>query len=145
MIFLGVFKPLSEVRMKTWMVVLICVLLIIIAGGVVFKIKINQMIRFFVEYNLKNVDLQTVADGAYRGSFGKFVVFVDLEAKVSQHRITDITIVKEKCGKGYDGKKVIERVLQAQAVKVDAVAGATASSRCILIALEKALTAQQAK
>jgi uncharacterized protein with FMN-binding domain len=128
--------------MKKWLIGLACIVLVVIAAGVVFKIKINAMLKYFVEYNLKNVDLQTVADGTYRGSFGKFVVSVDLEAKVAQHRIVDITIVKESCGKGYDGKKVIERVLQAQAVKVDAIAGATASSRCILIALEKALTGQ---
>jgi uncharacterized protein with FMN-binding domain len=128
--------------MKKWLIGLACIVLVAIAAGVVFKIKINQMIKYFVEYNLKNVDLQTVADGTYRGAFGKFVVTVDLEAKVQQHHITDITIVKQSCGKGYDGKKVIERVMQAQAVKVDAIAGATASSRCILIALEKALTGQ---
>jgi uncharacterized protein with FMN-binding domain len=126
--------------MKKWLIVLVCIVLVVIAGGVTFKIKINQMIKYFVEYNLKNVDLQTVADGTYRGTFGKFVVSVDLEANVLQHRITDIKIVNQKCGKGYDGKKVIDRVLQAQSLKVDAIAGATASSRCILIALERALT-----
>ncbi len=131
--------------MKKWLIAFVCIVLVVVAGGAVFAIKINAMIKYFKEYNLTNVDLQTVADGTYRGSFGKFVVSVDLAATVQQHRIAEIKIVKEKCGKGYDGQKVIERVMQAQKLNVDAVAGATASSRCILIALEKALSGQPAK
>jgi uncharacterized protein with FMN-binding domain len=132
--------------MKKWIIVFVCIILVAVAGGVVFKIKINEMIKFFTEYKVKNVDLQSVADGTYRGSYGKFVVAVDLETNVQQHRIADIKIVNQKCGgKKYDGKKVIDRVLQAQSLNVDAITGSTASSKCILIALEKALTAQQAK
>jgi uncharacterized protein with FMN-binding domain len=131
--------------MKKWMILVVCIVLVAVAGGVVFKIKIDHMMKYFAEYPLKNVDLQTVADGAYRGSFGKFVVAVDLEANVKQHRIADIKIISQKCGKGYEAKKILDRVLQAQSLKVDAIAGATGSSRCILIALDRALTAQQAK
>jgi uncharacterized protein with FMN-binding domain len=131
--------------MKKWMILAACVLLVAVAGGVIFKIKIDQMMKYFAEYPLKNADIQTIADGTYRGSFGKFVVAADLEANVKQHRIVDIKIISQKCGKGYEAKKILDRVLQAQSLKVDAIAGATGSSRCILIAIDRALNSPQAK
>jgi uncharacterized protein with FMN-binding domain len=131
--------------MKKWMIGLGSIVLAGIVGAAIFFSQLHGMMKYFKEYYLTNVNLQSVSDGTYRGSCGKFLVAVDLEAKVLQHRIADIKIVTEKCGKGYDAKKVVERVLQAQSLNVDVVSGATASSKCILIALELALTAQKAK
>jgi uncharacterized protein with FMN-binding domain len=86
------------------------------------------------------VDLSTVPDGTYEGEFGEFLVSVRLEVTVRDHRITDITIVEQRCGEGYEATETVDRILEAQSPKVDAVTGATGSSMTIMIAAYRALT-----
>ncbi len=75
----------------------------------------------------------------YPGSFGDFLVAVDLEVTVKDHRIAGITIKKQLCGKGYEAHDMIGRIIRAQSARVDAVAGASGSSKCIMIAVDRAL------
>jgi uncharacterized protein with FMN-binding domain len=125
--------------MKKILMIIGSILLIILLAAVVFKIRFNQMVTYLSSYTLTEVDLTTVPDGSYKGHCGKFLVSVDLEVDVKDHAIKDIRVSKQKCGKGYDGKAVIERVQKAQKLEVDVKTGATGSSKCILIALEQAL------
>jgi uncharacterized protein with FMN-binding domain len=86
------------------------------------------------------VDLSTVPDGTYEGEFGEFLVFVRLNVTVRDHRITDVEIVEQRCGEGYEATETLERIVQAQSPRVDAVTGATGSSMAIMIAAHRALT-----
>ena len=126
--------------MKKVLIVLGAVAVVCAAGVFIFSMKLHAMMKFFTEYSIKNVEFAAVPDGVYRGQCGVFLVAAELEAKVRDHRVSDIRILKQRCGKVYDGRLVVDRVLKEQTLNVDAVAGATASSRCILIALERALT-----
>ena len=120
-------------------------LLVILLAAVVFRVRFNQMRIFFAEYTLTEVDLTTIPDGTYKGKCDKFLVSVDCEADIKDHTIKEIRIIDQKCGKGYDGKAVIARVIAAQKLGVDAKTGATGSSKCILIALERALSSAAKK
>lgn len=84
-------------------------------------------------------DPATLADGTYRGSFGEFLASVDLEVTVKDGRIDAITITDQKCGKGYEARETVDRIIAAQSPRVDAVSGATGSSKCIMIAAHRAL------
>ncbi len=75
-------------------------------------------------------------------SFGDFLVSVSLDVTVSDNRITDIVIVEQNGGPGYEALETLDRILEAQSPVVDAVSGATGSSRCIMIAVYKALSAE---
>jgi uncharacterized protein with FMN-binding domain len=88
---------------------------------------------------LPEVNLSTVPDGVYHGQFGSIPVSVKLNVTVKDHAITAIVIKKQFCGQGYDAKAMIPAIVQAQRVKVDAVAGATMSSKCIMVAVARAL------
>ncbi len=125
-------------KKKLW-IVAGCIVAVVAVGVVIFGVKLIGMAKYFKEYAVQNIDLTTIPDGAYRGECGVFLVAADVEAKVQDHRVSDIKILKQRCGKGYEGKQVIERIIKEQSLNVDAVAGATASSKCILIALERAL------
>ncbi|MBN1600816.1 MAG: FMN-binding protein [Chitinispirillaceae bacterium] len=126
--------------MKKLLVIAGVIVLVILAGGITIKYKFGQMSKDLTGYSLKNIDMNTIPDGAYTGKYSSFVVSVELSAKVKDHKIEDISILRQSCGKGYEGRQVIDRILKEQSLQIDARTGATGSSRCILIALEKALS-----
>lgn len=93
------------------------------------------------EIQVESVDFAAVKDGGHEGChelppFLKACVVV----KVKEATVTEIKIVEHECGKGHKAEQpIIERVIETQSLEVDAVSGATLSSRTILKAIEEAL------
>jgi len=86
---------------------------------------------------INEVDLARVEDGTYRGSFtfNKFAYVVDV--KVQDHRIAGIVMVKNRDDKwAQSAATMADSVVFHQKLGVDAIAGATASCRVILKAIE---------
>jgi len=122
---------------------IIAVFIIVLAIAIgAFALRFKKMAKVVqTEYaKITEIDLNALSNGIYNGSFGDFLVFVDLSVTIKDHRITDISIKHQKCGKGYDGKETLKKILQLQSVKVDAVTGATGSSKSIMIAAYRALS-----
>lgn len=130
---------------KKLLIILAIVIGILIIGGGIFKIRYDKMVRVFREEKVGAVNLQQIEDGVYPGSFGDFLVSVTLDVTVSDNRITDIDIVEQHCGPGYNAFETLSLILEAQNPCVDAVSGATGSSRCIMIAVYKALSDENSK
>ncbi|MBU1240442.1 FMN-binding protein [Myxococcota bacterium] len=63
---------------------------------------------------------------------------VKLSVQVKGHRINHVEIHKHSTGRKRS-EQVLKRVVAAQSLKVDAVSGATASSKMLLKTIEKAL------
>ncbi len=84
-------------------------------------------------------DLASVPDGTYVGSHSTLLVAATVEITVVDHAITAFEVTKHRCGKGEPAEAIAERVLERQTLAVDVVSGASASSRVILKAAEKAL------
>jgi len=114
------------------------------AIAVWFKIRCDRMVKVFAETEVAAVDLYSVPDGVYTGTFGEFLVSATVEVDVEAHHITGITVVDQHCGSGYRALETIDRIMAAQSPLVDAVSGATDSSRCIMIAVYRALSAAAA-
>lgn len=86
------------------------------------------------------VDRERLIDGVYEGSSragpNKALVRVTIE----DERIVTIEIVKHRAWKGRKAESVIpKRIIEAQSTEVDAVTGATNSSRVIINAVQKAI------
>ncbi len=88
---------------------------------------------------IQQIDLVSVENGVYAGSFSVFPVSVEVSVTVEDHMITDIDLVKHSNGQGKAAEVIPAKVVQAQSLAVDAVSGATYSSRVILKAIENAL------
>lgn len=58
---------------------------------------------------------------------------------VSNHRITNITILQHDNGLGSTAESIVNDVAEKQSLDIDAVSGATVSSKCILKAAENAI------
>ena len=93
-----------------------------------------------IQYDtMGTIDLSQIPDGVYRGYAGKWMVQVTLDVTVSDHQITDIQIVRQVCGGNYKALDTVPRILEAQTANVDAVTGATSTSKAIMAAVYNAL------
>ena len=95
----------------------------------------KEMDEFVRNDDISTPDLSAIADGVYEGSYRSGIV----RAKVSDHQIISIEILRHFNGKGKPAEAVIDDVISAQSVEVDVIAGATYSSKVILKSIETAL------
>ena len=90
----------------------------------------------------KMPDLILKADGIYRGNYDLSGTPVDviLDVAIQNQKITKIEIVKHSCSPiGKKAEKIIDQIIAVQNLDVDAISGATASSKAIIKAVENAL------
>jgi len=119
------------------------VIIIIIAGialaGAVAKARIERNLDRLADLAINDVDLAKVSDGVYTGSYKAFPVAATVKVTVSDHVITGIELVEHSNGQGASAEIIPDKVVEAQTLQVDAVSGATYSSKVILKAIEAAL------
>lgn len=108
-----------------------------VVGGMLGSIGMGEIKRL----TINNVDLSQKADGVYRGSYHKGRWNYDVEVSVADHRITGIkeTNPSMKMTQGLT-RKVVEKIIAGQALKIDAVSGASVNTKALCKAVEIALT-----
>ena len=90
----------------------------------------------------KMPDLALKTDGVYRGNYDLSGTPVDvtLDVTIQDHKIIGIKMVKHICSPiGKKAEKIIDQIITIQSLDVDAVSGATGSSKAIIKAVENAL------
>ncbi|RKY56043.1 MAG: FMN-binding protein [Candidatus Neomarinimicrobiota bacterium] len=127
--------------LSIFLAIIIVMIIITVAGIFTFKKQYKELLKDINrEYTLiEKIDMTNIQDGEYNYRFGKIPVLVDLKVNVKDHAIKSITIKEQSSGPGYEALETIDRILSKQDVKVDAVSGATTSSKVIMIATYKAL------
>ncbi|HAQ55930.1 MAG TPA: hypothetical protein DCR44_00760 [Acholeplasmatales bacterium] len=124
----------------------------LIVGGVFLFLILTGMILFssmgkglenLLTLEIEDVDLTTLPDGTYEGSYTQLPVIATVRVTVVDHVITDIVIVEHFNGQGASGEAVVDSVIAANSLEVDAIAGATYSSKVILLAIKDALVEQE--
>ena len=121
-----------SLRSKRLRHALVCVAALAILGGCAFTQKINKL-------TIDTVAMNQVKDGTYEGSTAIFPVTASVRVTVSGGRITDIVMLSHGHGPHHGADAILLRVISAQSLAVDAVSGATYSSKVVLKAVETAL------
>lgn len=116
-------------------------LLVLAAVGVGLWVYISgENIKKLPSLEIHEVNLSNIADGTYHGSYKVSPVSAEVKVTVEKNKITKIELIKHETGKGKPAEILVDRVVQTQSLKHDAVSGATYSSKVILKAIENALT-----
>lgn len=123
-------------RLKTVLMVLTVIVLAAWAG-ISWLGRAHE--QGLAQIEILGVDLAQVPDGTYSGAHSVFPVSVQVNVTVLEHRITDIQLVKHQNGQGGAAEVIPDQVIRAQSLQVDAITGATASSKVILKAIDNAL------
>lgn len=134
----------AEMNNKRAIQILILVLIIIsvITGSSFIKSMIEKAeagTEQLIQMVLYDIDLRKIPDGEYEGNYKAFPVMVMVRVSVSNHSITDIKLLKHINEQGKDAEFILDHIINAQSVKVDAISGATFSSKVIQKAIETAL------
>ena len=90
----------------------------------------------------KMPDLTPIVDGVYRGNYdlSGTPVEVTLDVTIQDKKIIKIEMVEHSSSPiGKKAERIIERIIESQSLDVDAISGATVSSKTILKAVENAL------
>lgn len=131
---------------RTTRYILLAILLLMILGFCSkFILTLKQFNREIAAIHISKVDLSRIPDGEYIGRSESVWVKATVKVVVKKHVITDIRILQHENGHGKPAEKILKLVKAKQSLNVQAVTGATASSKIILQALERALLTQYPK
>ena len=120
------------------MLAAIILLVLVFAGGMIYLsigLKAGQNVV------LSGLDMSNVHDGVYYGSYkagrwsNKVAVTVDNGRITSIEILDDVTFVKPEVS-----DELFFRVIEAQSTDIDAVSGATVTSKAYLKSIENALS-----
>ena len=112
--------------------ILVCIVCCVCFTGCEFIEEIERL-------TIEDIAVGEVKDGTYEGEQSNVPVTARVEINVKDGRITDIILLGHSHGPGHGADEIIDRVMEKQSLKVDAVTGATYSSKVVLKAIEKAL------
>lgn len=129
--------------MKKWQKRLLIVAIFLgacLVGLGVMMTKAQKNLDGLVEMTISDVDLTSISDGVYKGTYDVFPVSVEVDVTISNHEILKIDLIKHFNGQGKPAEVIIDDVIAAQTLDVDVITGATYSSKIILKAIEVALT-----
>ena len=112
---------------------------IVILFGV-FILIMNQKAKEAMskQHNVE-IDMAQVKDGTYEGESDGGMVKVKVSVEVKDHKIAAINLIEHKTGKGTPAEAIIPEMIKKNTDNVDAVSGATGSSRTIRNAVNVAL------
>jgi len=106
------------------------------------QVNISDEIENIKRMDISHVDPATVPDGEYTGEFPFTQKYLyKVRVTVKSGRIEDIEVLENGTGNEYaeKGLRVIPRMLEKQSPDVDAVSGATVTSKALMKCVERAL------
>jgi uncharacterized protein with FMN-binding domain len=124
-------------RKMTIIAIIVGVLLVIAVGGFTAVDRATKSATKDIVVYTQNAS--GIPDGTYAGSYEISPVRVVVQVKVENGNMAGIDILEHRNGLGGKAERIVDDVLEQQSLSVDAVSGATASSRTILKAVENAL------
>ena len=119
-------------------VLLVIVVSTAFIGGRYMK-SVSQNKKEISAISFTEIDLADVPDGVYQGEYDAGQVSAKVQVMVKEHAIKEIDLLKHRNGKGQSAKKILDKMVEKQSVDVDAVSGATCSSKVLRKAVENAL------
>jgi len=129
-------------KRKKIKILLLILLVLIVIGGITaasLASKMDRELNALVAEEIAVINLSTLEDGSYDGTYKAFPIDVELTVNISDHAIQSVDLIKHFNGQGEAAEAILEDVVKAQSLQVDTVSGATYSSKVILKAIEAAL------
>lgn len=126
-------------KKKKFIMIALVFLVLVLAVGIVFFVSLSKFQKELAALNYQEVNMETVEDGCYTGVCETSMVKATVVVTVSDHIITDIEITRHDNGKGEKAEVIVDDMVSQNKLDVDAISGATASSKVIKSAVRDAL------
>lgn len=108
-------------------------------GGSIYLIKVWNYQKTVKSFTYSDLVIADVENGTYIGECDVDFIYAKVAVTVENGTITEIDLLEHKNERGVSAEKIIDDMLQRQSIDVDAVSGATNSSKVIKKAVENAL------
>lgn len=118
------------------------VLVIVIISISAVKTNLERNLERLSTTTINSVNLTNIKDGTYIGEYKAFPVSAKVKVSVEKHRIMSVELIEHNHGQGEAAEIILDLVVDSQGLEVEAIAGATYSSKVILKAIENALTSE---
>lgn len=119
------------------------ILLLGLGVGAKFLLDVKAYQEEIAAMEIQDIDLSDVPDGTYEGAYDADLIKVKVAVEVKDKNIKNIELLQHENGKGAPAEAVIPEVIASQSLQVDAVSGATNSSKVILKSIEIAIEGAQ--
>lgn len=100
----------------------------------------NNYQNIVTHIEIDNINLENVKDGIYRGECDAGYIYARVEVEVRDGAIVSINLLEHRNERGERAEAMIDHVLSEQKIDVDAISGATNSSKVIKKAIENAIS-----
>lgn len=114
------------------------ILLLLAVSGAYLK-RVADYKQAVLALSIEEPDLSAVPDGVYIGMCDVGLISARVEVAVQDGTIMEITLLEHRQERGSAAEAVLEDILRQQRIDVDAVTGATNSSKVLKKAVENAL------
>lgn len=91
------------------------------------------------EIDITEIDLKNVEDGEYIGECNVGYIYAKVQVIVENGEIENIVLLEHRTERGKPAEFIVGHIIEKQETQVDAVTGATNSSKVIMKAVENAL------
>jgi uncharacterized protein with FMN-binding domain len=121
---------------KTARISILALLLLSLGFSIMGSLNLNRLRSM----EIHNLDLTNTDDGIYKGEFNDGAGIYTVEVEVNNHRISKVKMETERKSVYVNyARPITDRIVKQQTVNVDAITGATTTSKCIMKAAENAL------
>lgn len=118
----------------------ILMLVLLALHMVIYFIDFSSYRSEVSEIEVTDIDVSSVADGTYIGSYDVGYIYAKVEVTVESGMIKEIKLLEHKNERGEKSEKITDTIKEKQSITVDTVSGATNSSKVIQMAIYSALT-----
>lgn len=128
-------------KKKTKLILSLILVILSILAIIIFAIfKSSEAgMQNLLDTSIQDINIQNIPDGIFLGKYDAFPINVKVEVHVKDNIIIAINLTKHTNGQGKPAEVIINNVINDQTLQVDSIAGATYSSKAILLAIENAL------
>ncbi|KNZ41265.1 FMN-binding protein [Acetobacterium bakii] len=113
-----------------------------IIGILAFACYLNDVSNYkkaVADITYADIDIANIPDGVYDGAYDVGYISAKVEVLINNGTIEKINLIEHKNEKGSAAEVITDNIIQEQKIDVDAISGATNSSRVIKKAVENAL------
>ncbi|MBO5209595.1 MAG: FMN-binding protein [Lachnospiraceae bacterium] len=113
-------------------------------------IIVVHMVNYFIDFmnyqqkidsiEVSNIHIADMGDGTYEGEYDAGYIYAKVEVEVQGNKIVSVQLIEHRNERGEAAETIPGIVVEQQKTVVDAVSGATNSSKVIMKAIENALS-----
>lgn len=128
-------------KTKTVVLIIVVIILVVSGGfGLAAWIRTSNYKKAVSEIRIQEINLKNIKDGEYVGEHNVDYISAKVKVTMENHKIKKIDYIYHKNDRGEKANRITQDMISQQKIDVDAVTGATNSSKVIKKAVENALT-----